>query len=88
MKTKIVVLLAVIFALPLTAYGWDSNDDRDLEEDFNRSLRDSQRNINQSQREQHLNNLRDAQKRQDRRDAEFHRRQLEQQLLRERIMGQ
>jgi len=85
MKKVIILVLVVIFSLPLPVFGYDTQDA--LDENY-RLSRENERMINQSQRQQQLDNLRDAHKRQDSRDADFHRQELEQLNLRERMRGQ
>jgi len=82
MKKSIFIVLVVMVFLPLIAYGWDSKDA--LDEAYEDS-RKTQRDISQWKRGMYLDNLRDAQERQDKRDAEFHRQQLERQLLQDRF---
>ena len=82
MKKIIILVLATLFVLPLTATAWDSDrSSRDYDEYSRRSQQESDR----SEREYISDRMRDAIRANDRDRMDFQQRQMDHQLFMERI---
>lgn len=85
MKKIIILALAAMFVLPVTATAWDSGE---ALEEYERDSRENTRMLNQWRRDNIMEDQRRAIENRDWEDVEYQQRRLEQQRLRERIMGQ
>ena len=85
MQKLTILALAAMFILPLTANAWDSQDALD---EYERDSRENTRMLNQWRRDNIIEDQRRAIKNRNWEDVEYQQRRLEQQRLRERIMGE
>ena len=78
---KLIVALIVVMSFPMVALAGD-----DMSRFYN-SVRAAERANDQNRRERINDNMGDAINNNDRRDMQYHQREMEQQLLQERIMS-